>query len=462
MHVMYQIIKRMAGMVCLSATLVTAVSCAKTRVNDSPQPEMSPVLISKGAQSECYGRLRFPREDAEFEQEVAVVRADLEDAEGSAKSRARARLLERVCGDRGPDACARINAYIRPWKTLKVEPEVCAFMLLDSRDLATALDQPQQELKDAQRAMHTGLDGVAVEIASKLGAAAPLRFDAVELECVRGGYLADWLHDHMAVKLGRQGLVVEHGPQSEAPLLTVKVRSVESSTSSSLSGFEVIWTLRQGSQEASFGPTYIDQQVAPKQPPPTRACTELDRKGTSQTELAWVGAVRAGALCEYQTARLMARSNQSGHLRVIASTPSYPHGVVIVPAKPEIDATIDGGGLVDLIGQDSFIFPMNEQHTLETHTIAVAATPESFGPALEHVDRMCKLRPAQLEAIQAGTAWDEAKVSASQIHTSIISGPACAVYDTPRHRAAGEKARALVDALPFCDSLSEDDKGSNP
>lgn len=405
----------------------------------------------------CHGRLRFPKEDGEFEQEVGVVSRLRPNAAEAAYALARTKLVDRVCAQRDP-SCRGVERYVRTWKSIEERDRVCAFALLDLADLARFEARPLEELEQRRETLEFGISKGIEALDKALADGEQVYLEPIDVECVDGGYIADWLGDQLAVSAAKRGIALTQarapGPPEDIPRLDVHVRVVDTlGPSMPEPGYEATIELDRKDGTRTLHVFSFSRAIAPRTPSISSACTPLQLANSADLAISWSDTLRGGALCEHQRSTLYVRAGKEGMVRVIALTPDDKHGIVYFPENPETPTVIPPKQDVDLLGEPSFIFKIEEGQDMETHVLAIAPSASEFGPLLGEVDRACRLRAEQIEAIRKDTFFTSPQVETTSRTFRILSGAQCAHLDTKPNRDLAASARTVVARFPYCDEL---------
>lgn len=405
----------------------------------------------------CHGRLRFPMQDGEFEQEVGVVSRLRPGAAEVAFSLARTKLVDRVCAQRNP-SCRGVERYVRTWKSIEEREHVCAFALLDLKDLARFEARPLEELAQRQETFEAGIAAGIEALDAALVDGEQIFMEPIDVECVDGGYVADWLSDQLAAAAARGGITITKahapGPPVDIPRLDVRVRALDTlGPSTPEPGFEATLRLKREDGTQTLHVFSFSRAIAPRTPRMSSACTPLQLANSAELAISWSDTLRGGALCEHQRSRLFVRASKEGMARVIALTPDNKHGIVYFPENPKTPTVIPPKQDVDLVGEPSFIFKIEDGQDMETHVFALAPNAAAFGPLLGKIDRACRLRAEQIEAIRGDTFFTSPEVETTSRTFRILSGAQCAHLDTTSNRELAARARTVVSRLPYCDEL---------
>ena len=445
----------------LGSVLLLALSCRgkEEKPPTGPTPGVDGVELVSARAGQCYGRLRFPKEDAEFEQEVGIVSSELEGAAERAYELAREKLLSRVCGASGPE-CLGVARFIRPWKALEDGGKTCAFVLLDTGDLASFESRPRDELAARQEALDAAIESAAFELVKVLRGTDRVAIEPVDVECVEGGYIADWMIDRLGAAMSKRGVeIVEVRAGKEGaglPKLDATLRALDQlGPSKPEPGYEVSLAVYRGNTVTRLEPTSFSASVAPRQPAHPSGCTPLQALNSPELGLYWDQPIRGGALCEYQKSRLYARASQPGYIRLIALAPETDEAIVFFPENPAQSDRLDAGEAVDLLGADARIFKIHEGQTVETQIMLHAKHREDLGPLLSGIRQMCRLTPDEVARLIAGELIEPNLNTYVRTYT-ILDGAQCAQFDTPRARELGRQVRTLLTELPYCNALSTD------
>ena len=446
----------------LVSVLLLTLSCRGNvdKPRTSHVREVDGVDLVSARAGKCYGRLRFPKEDAEFEQEVGIVSSELEGAAERAYKLAREKLLARVCAAKGPE-CLGVARFIRPWDSLEDGGKTCAFVLLDTDDLASFESRPRDELAARQEALDAAIESAAFELVKVLRGTDRVAIEPVDVECVEGGYIADWMIDRLGAAMSKRGVEmveVRAGTKGvDLPKLDVTLRALEQlGPSKPEPGYEVSLAVYRGNSVTRLEPASFSASVAPRQPAHPSGCTPLQALNSPELGLYWEQPIRGGALCEYQKSRLYARASQPGYIRLIALAPETDEAIVFFPENRAQSDKLDAGDAVDLLGADARIFKIHEGQTAETQIMLHAKHREDLGPLLSGVREMCRLAPDEVARLIAGELIEPSLKTYVRTYT-ILDGAQCDQFDTPKVRELRRQVRKILAELPYCSALSAGD-----
>lgn len=150
----------------------------------------------------CRGNLVPP---TGYHQETAFEVLTTPNASEVALSRARTRLLERICqGYR----CDQVAAMITTWKADDDGDQACVMAVVKRDQVAALYAEPRREMEaELQRLAADSFKAFVVD-----GRAPSIVIDTINDNGVNGGPRVEWLHGLMLTALGNHGFTTRHRP----------------------------------------------------------------------------------------------------------------------------------------------------------------------------------------------------------------------------------------------------------
>lgn len=460
-------------MVASGCLWIPACKTAPTNYADKVGAE----LLSRRNETPCQGRVRFPKQDGTFDQEVGVVSLRGTDAKSAAEEAeriARKKLRERVCGD-DRELCIKVESAIHLYKHFRTDREACAYVLLDRADLSRLKGAKEEEIeasRDRQLEFAAALDKTADRMAAF---ARSIRADpeakpvvlvrSAAVDCVVGGRTPDWLRGRIESALIERGVSMKASSaydmlEPNTAMLEVKAGSMKSVPGTDLPGYEVMYELHTSEGVQKYGPLYVTNDLTPTLAGNASAhkpqCTALESSRSELLSMEWTDTVQAGGLCEYQPSHLMVHAAIEGEARAIFISEDRQTGFVYFPTTPDDRPVITSSKHQDVTGE-TIIVKLSPQQDVETHVLLHAKQATDFGPLLARVDRICSLKPAQIDALLKGHLVPQDTGVQTLVKTyqvlDIDEDAVCRQFDTRARRAQAKQGLELLRTIPSCDDL---------